>query len=76
MLSIRKTVQWSGKLKGVRVFNGELISEDGDVIDLMDYLEKAYGEMPFDITVTAKTDEVQEIETEPEEMDDDVLSDM
>ena len=39
MYSIRKTTQWSGKLKNIRIYNGELITEDGDTIDLMDYLE-------------------------------------
>lgn len=76
MYSIRKTTQWSGKLKNIRIYNGELITEDGDTIDLMDYLEKAYGEMPFDLAVTAKTDEVTEIDLEPEDMDDDIMSDM
>lgn len=56
-MSIIKTIKTDYKLKDVCFDNGNLINEDGEVIDLMKSLTLIFGEEPFDISAT-NTDKV------------------
>lgn len=51
-MDFKKTIKYDGKLKGLHIFDG-----DGVIIDLVDCLSKVYGEQPFDISTTTKTEE-------------------
>ena len=57
-MELKKTVKFDGKIKGVHIIEGMLIDQDGVTIDILDVLEKAYGEKPFDISTTTKTEEI------------------
>ena len=40
MLELKKTTKWDGKLKGIRIEDGQVVNADGEIIDLIDILEK------------------------------------
>ena len=63
-MEVKKTTKWDGKLKDLH-FEGEtLINEDGEVIDLNKHMKAAYGDRMFTVSVTAKEEEILEIEVE------------
>lgn len=74
MLELKKTTKWDGKLKGIRIEDGQVVNVDGEIIDLIDILEKAYSDKYFDLSVTAKEEEIIPIEAEDEEVDADDLA--
>lgn len=57
-MEIKKSLTYNGKLKGVSFVNGQLIDEDGIIIDLMTILKNVYGEKPFDISTSSKTEQL------------------
>lgn len=57
-MELKKTVKFDGKIKGLHIVEGRLIDTDGEIIDIMDILSKAYGERPFDLSTTTKTEEI------------------
>ena len=57
MNAIIKTTKTDYKLKNVCFDNGNLISEEGEVIELIKVLELIFGEEPFDISAS-NTDKV------------------
>ena len=61
-MDIKKTTKYDGKLKGCSIFNGKLVDNEGEIIDLIDVLEKVYGDRPFDLSTTCKTEEIIEVE--------------
>ena len=61
-MELKKTVKYDGKLKGVHIVDENVVDADGTVIDLIAILKKAYGEMPFDLTTTTKTEEIIDID--------------
>ena len=56
-MSIVKTIKTDYKLKDVCFDNGNLIDEDGEVIDLIKALAAIFGDEPFDISASS-TDKV------------------
>ena len=72
-MELKKTVKYDGKIKGLHIVDGSFVDADGVVINLADILSKAYGEMPFDLSTTNKTEEVIDLE-EPDEVDIDDLA--
>lgn len=66
-MEIKKTVKWDGKLKGLHFEGNDLIDENGEVIDLNKHMKAAYGDRYFDLSVTAKEEEILEIETDIED---------
>lgn len=73
MLEVKKTTKYDGKLKSIRVIDGNIVDENGEVIDLISALSKAYGENMFDLSTTSKEEEIIDIEPD-EEVDIDDLS--
>lgn len=69
-MELKKTVKYDGKLKGVHIVDENIVDSDGMVLDLISVLKKAYGEMPFDLSTTTKTEEI--IDTEDIELEDEV----
>lgn len=61
-MDVKKTVKWDGKLKGLHFEGNELIDENGEIIDLNKHMKAAYGNKTFDLSVTAKEEEILEIE--------------
>lgn len=59
-MELKKTVKLDGKLKGLHFVAGELVDSEGVIIDIVETLEDAYGECPFDLSVTTKTEEIIE----------------
>ena len=57
-MELKKTIKYDGKIKGLHVIDGQLVDSDGEIIDIMDILSKAYGEKPFDLSTTTKTEEI------------------
>lgn len=74
MLELKKTTKWDGKLKGIRIEDGQVVNVDGEIIDLISILEKCYEDKYFDISVTSKEEEIIPIEAEDEEVDIDELT--
>ena len=60
MIEIKKTVKWDGKLKGLHFEGNELIDENGEIINLNEYMKAAYVDKTFDLSVTAKEEEILE----------------
>lgn len=69
MIEIKKVTKWDGKLKGLHFEGNILIDENGEIINLNDYMKAAYADKVFDVSVTAKEEEILEVEVN--EMDDD-----
>lgn len=66
-MDVKKTVKWDGKLKGLHFEGNELIDENGEIIDLNKHMKAAYGDKTFDLSVTAKEEEILEIEVDEDE---------
>ena len=64
MDAIKKTTTWKGSLKRLCFDNevGNLVTEEGEIIDLMAILKQFYAERVFDIAITAKEEEEIEYE--------------
>jgi hypothetical protein len=61
-MDVKKSTTWSGKLKKLEFNEGQLVDEDGVIVDLMNILENFYKDKVFDISVTAKQEEIIEYE--------------
>ena len=57
-MELKKTVKYDGKLKGLHMVDEQLVDMDGEIIDILDIFEKAYGDKPFDMSTTTKTEEI------------------
>lgn len=64
MIEIKKITKWDGKLKGLHFEGNELIDENGEIINLNEYMKTAYADKYFDLSVTAKEEEILELEIE------------
>lgn len=69
-MELKKTTKFDGKLKGLHFEDNALIDDNGEVIDIAKHLKAAYGSRYFDLSVTAKEEEILEIEIEDEDEDD------
>lgn len=66
-MDFKKTIKYDGKIKGLHIVDGKLVNLDGEIIDIIGILEKVYGEKPFDISTTTKTEE----SIDPDQLDED-----
>ena len=64
MIEIKKITKWDGKLKGLHFEGNELVDENGEIINLNEYMKTAYIDKRFDLSVTAKEEEILELEIE------------
>lgn len=69
MIEVKETVKRDGKLKGCHIVDGRFVDSEGEVIDIVDVLSKVYGDKPFDLSVTTKTEEAIEIELDEADED-------
>lgn len=68
-MEIKKTVKWDGKLKSLHFVGSELVDENGEVINLNECMRAAYGDKTFDVSSTAKEEEILEVEVNTDEND-------
>lgn len=61
-MEVKKIVKYDGKLKGVRIVDGNFVDLDGEIIDLVSILSKVYGENYFDLSTTNKKEEILDLE--------------
>ena len=61
-MEIKKSITYNGKLKGISFVNGKLVDEDGVVIQLMTILQNVYGDKPFDLSTSTKTEQIIDAE--------------
>ena len=64
-MEIKKTIKYDGKWKNLHISEGKVLNEDGEVINLVKLLERAYGEAPFDLSTTTKEEELIDISSIP-----------
>lgn len=57
-MELKKLLNMMVKLKGLHMVDEQLVDMDGEIIDILDIFEKAYGDKPFDMSTTTKTEEI------------------
>ena len=67
MIELKKITKWDGKMKSLHFEGNVLINEDGEVIDLNKHLKAAYEDKYFDVSFTAKEEELIEVDTNIED---------
>lgn len=65
-MDFKKQVNYSGKIKGLRIVDGKFINDSGEIINLVEILANVYEDMSFDLSTTAKSEEA--IDAEPDEV--------
>lgn len=68
-MELKRTTKLDGKLKSLHFEYNDLVDENGEIIDLHRYLRAAYGDKYFDLSVSAKEEEIVEVELENIEED-------
>ena len=69
MVNVKKTTKTDMMLKNARLVEGQIIDEDGEIVDLMEAIQKVYGEdTEFKLTLSHSTSEELDID-ELEEVD-------
>ena len=53
-MELKKTTKYDVKEKVLRIIDGNIINEDGEIVDLIAMFQKAYGDSQFDLSTTAK----------------------
>jgi hypothetical protein len=64
MIELKRTTKWDGKIKGLHFEGNELIDENGEIVILNEWMKAAYADKTFDLSVTAKEEEILECEIE------------
>lgn len=67
MIELKRTTKWDGKMKALHFEGDTLVNEDGEIIDLHKHLKAAYDDKFFDLSFTAKEEEIIEVDAEDEE---------
>lgn len=75
MIEVKKTTKYDGKLKGVHIIDGNIVDAEGEIVDLVSVLSKVYGEGFFDLSTTAKEEEIIDVEETCEVNVDDLAPD-
>ena len=66
-MELKKTTKFDGKLKALHFEGDDLVDENGEIIDLNKHMKAAYGDRYFDLSVTAKEEEIIEVELDFDE---------
>ena len=72
-MDIKRSIKTDVVLKDARLIDGNIIDDNGEIVDLMDVISKIYGEDEFKITLTRSTSEEVDLD-EVEEIDIDELA--
>lgn len=62
MAELKKTTKYDMKLKGLCFEGDELVNEDGEIIDIIACLKAAYRGKFFDMSLTAKEEELLDVD--------------
>ena len=65
-MDVKKMTTWKGTLKKLQFHEGQIVDEHGEIVDLIGILKTFYEDKMFEISVSAKEEELLEYE---EEMD-------
>lgn len=65
-MDFKKQTTYSGKIKEIRVVDDNFINKDGEVINLAEILGNVYPDMSFDLSTTAKSEEMIDIDADEE----------
>lgn len=57
-MEFKRTEQLNSKMKNLKIENHQIIDENGEIINLIKTLEKAYGDNYFDLSVACKSEEL------------------
>lgn len=66
-INIKKSISWNGKLKKLQLAENQIVDEYGEVVDVIDVLKQFYADKEFEISITAKEEEIMEYEDVLEE---------
>ena len=66
-MELKKRTTYDGRLKDLHFEWNLLIDENWEVIDIAKYLKAAYGDRNFNLSTTAKEEEILDIEVEEDE---------
>lgn len=62
-MNVKKTTKVDMILKEAKIIDGNIIDENGEIIDLVDAIQKVYGEdVEFKLTLTRSTSEEIDVE--------------
>lgn len=62
-MNVKKTTKVDMILKEAKIVDGNIIDENGEIIDLVDAIQKVYGEdVEFKLTLTRSTSEEIDVE--------------
>lgn len=61
-MEFKKTTKYDVKEKSLKVVDGNIINSDGEIINLGKMLESVYGNSEFDLSTTAKLEEVYDLD--------------
>lgn len=63
-MEAKRTIKTDLKLKDIRIKDNQIVDfETGEVINLLANLSEVYGEEPFTMSVTAKEEEILDVES-------------
>lgn len=62
MVEVNITTKTDISAKGCSIIDGQIVDNDGVIINIIEILEKAYGDAPFDLKSTKSIKESIEIE--------------
>lgn len=63
-MDVKKSTIWKGALKKLQFNDGQIVDEHGEIIDLINILRQFYEDKVFEISVSAKEEEIIEYEEE------------
>lgn len=64
-MDFKKQTTYSGKIKELRIVNGQFIDKEGEIINLAEILGSVYANnMSFDLSTTAKEEEAIDVESD------------
>lgn len=66
-INVKKSVSWSGKLKKLQLFDDKIVDEYGETVDLIAVLKQFYSDKEFEISISAKEEQIMEYEDVLEE---------
>ena len=75
-MEIKRTIKTDMVLKNARLLGGNVVDENGEIVNLTEAIAKIYGEDEFKLTLTRSTSEEVDIEEleELEEVEADELA--
>lgn len=61
-MEVKRTIKTDMVLKNARVVDGNVIDEEGEIVELIEAISKIYGDNEFKLTLTRSTSEEIDVE--------------